>query len=115
MASSRLFNGKDLSGWYGWGTRDPSELWAMTPEQQAEYKKQSIEGGAVDEKGKPADDHVNAHWKVENGELVNDGKGLVPHDRQGLRRLRAHGRIQGAARWRQRHLPARHSAGADLG
>ena len=71
-----LFNGKDLSGWYGWGTRDPSELWAMTPEQQAEYKKQSIEGGAVDKKGKPADDHVNAHWKVENNELVNDGKGL---------------------------------------
>ena len=71
-----LFNGKDLSGWYGWGTRDPSDLWAMTPEQQAEYKKQSIEGGAVDKKGKPADDYVNAHWKVENGELVNDGKGL---------------------------------------
>lgn len=71
-----LFNGKDLSGWYGWGTRDPSEMWAMTPEQQAEYKKKSIEGGAVDKNGKPTDDHVNAHWKVENGELVNDGKGL---------------------------------------
>jgi len=71
-----LFNGKDLSGWYGWGTRDPSELWAMTPEEQAAYKKQSIEGGAVDKKGKPADDHLQAHWKVENGELVNDGKGL---------------------------------------
>lgn len=71
-----LFNGKDLSGWYGWGTRDPSELWAMTPEQQAAYKKQSIEGGAVDKKGNPTDDYVNAHWKVENGELVNDGKGL---------------------------------------
>ena len=21
-----LFNGKDLSGWYGWGTRDPAEF-----------------------------------------------------------------------------------------
>jgi len=21
-----LFNGKDLSGWYGWGTQDPTDL-----------------------------------------------------------------------------------------
>ncbi len=46
-----LFNGKDLAGWYGWGTRDPSELRAMTPEQQADYKKKSTEGGAVNAKG----------------------------------------------------------------
>ena len=66
-----LFNGKDLAGWFGWGTRDPRDLLAMTPEQLAEYKKQSLEGGPG---GKG--DHVNAHWTVENGELVNDGKGL---------------------------------------
>jgi hypothetical protein len=66
-----LFNGKDLSGWFGWGTRDPRDLLAMTPEQIAEYKKQSVEGGPA---GKG--DHIDAHWKVENGELVNDGKGL---------------------------------------
>lgn len=71
-----LFNGTDLSGWYGWGTRDPSELWAMTPEEQADYKKKSIEGGLLDAKGVDKGDHINAHWKVENGELVNDGKGL---------------------------------------
>jgi hypothetical protein len=71
-----LFNGKDLSGWYGWGTRDPGELWAMTPEQQADYKRKSIDGGLLDAKGVDKGDHVNAHWKVENGELVNDGKGL---------------------------------------
>ena len=71
-----LFNGKELSGWYGWGTRDPSEFWAMKPEEQAAYRKQSIEGGLVDAKGKPSNDHINAHWRVENGELVNDGKGL---------------------------------------
>lgn len=71
-----LFNGKDLSGWYGWSTRDPKELWDMSPEDQAKTKKQSIEGGAVDKKGKPTDDHINAHWRVENGELVNDGHGL---------------------------------------
>ncbi len=71
-----LFNGKDLSGWYGWGTKDPTELWNMTPEQRAEYKKKSVEGGAVDAKGKAAEDHINAHWKADGGELVNDGKGL---------------------------------------
>lgn len=71
-----LFNGTDLSGWYGWSTRDPSELWAMTPEQQADYKKKSIEGGLTDAKGNDKGEHLNAHWRVENGELVNDGKGL---------------------------------------
>ncbi len=71
-----LFNGKDLSGWYGWGTQDPTDLAKMTPEERAEYKKKSIEGGLKDAKGNDKGDHVNAHWKVENGELVNDGKGL---------------------------------------
>ncbi|MEO6785022.1 MAG: DUF1080 domain-containing protein [Chthoniobacteraceae bacterium] len=76
-----LFDGKQISGWYGWGTRDPHDLLAMTPEQQAEYKKQSVEGGPLVNKpnaktGKTAEENTNAHWKVENGELVNDGKGL---------------------------------------
>ena len=71
-----LFNGQDLSGWYGWGTADPSALWAMTPAELAEYKKKSVEGGLVDKKGTATTDHINAHWRVENGELVNDGKGL---------------------------------------
>lgn len=71
-----LFNGKDLSGWYGWGTQDPADLWKMTAEEKAEYKKKSIEGGLKDAKGNDKGDHVHAHWKVENGELVNDGKGL---------------------------------------
>jgi hypothetical protein len=71
-----LFNGKDLSGWYGWGTQDPTDLWKMTPEEQAAYKKKSIDGGLTDAKGNDKGDHINAHWKVENGELVNDGKGL---------------------------------------
>jgi hypothetical protein len=63
-----LFNGKDLSGWFGWGTKDPRELLAMTPEALAEYKSQSIEGGGSG--------HINAHWEVKQGEIVNDGKGL---------------------------------------
>ena len=71
-----LFNGTDLSGWYGWSTRDPAELWAMSPEEKADYKKKSIEGGLLDAKGNDKGEHLNAHWSVENGELVNDGKGL---------------------------------------
>lgn len=71
-----LFNGKDLSGWYGWGTQDPTDLWSKTPEEQAEYKKKSVDGGLQDAKGNDKGDHINAHWKVEDGELVNDGKGL---------------------------------------
>ncbi len=71
-----LFNGKDLAGWYGWGTQDPTDLAKMTPEERAAYKKKSIEGGLTDKKGNPTTDNLNAHWRAENGELVNDGKGL---------------------------------------
>lgn len=71
-----LFNGRDLSGWYGWGTRNPEELRKMTPEERAEYKRKSLDGGLVDAKGVDQGDHVRAHWRVEDGELVNDGKGL---------------------------------------
>jgi hypothetical protein len=69
-----LFNGKNLSGWYGWGTKDPTELWKMTPAELAEYKRKSVEGGLP--VGKAGPEHVNAHWSVEKGELVNDGHGL---------------------------------------
>ena len=57
-----LFNGKDLSGFYGHGTKDPKTLWAMSPEDLEAHKKKTAEG-------------LKAHWTVENGELVNDGKG----------------------------------------
>ena len=71
-----LFNGRDLSGWYGWGTQDPTDLWKMTPEQRADYKQKSIDGGLVDGKGVDKGEQLKAHWRVEDGELVNDGKGL---------------------------------------
>jgi hypothetical protein len=76
-----LFDGKQISGWYGWGTKDPRDILAATPEQFAEYKRQSVEGGPVINKpnaktGVTPAEHINAHWRVENGELVNDGKGL---------------------------------------
>lgn len=66
-----LYNGKDLSGWFGWGTRDPRDLLAMTPAKLAEYRKQSIEGGAAVKA-----DQINAHWKADGEEIVNDGNGL---------------------------------------
>ena len=47
----------------------------MPPEEKAKFKKQSIEGGGVDKNGNPTNEHLKAHWKVENQELVNDGLG----------------------------------------
>ena len=58
-----LFNGKNLDGWYGWGTKDPRELWKLSDPEADRVRKDSL-----------AD--IRAHWKAEDGELVNDGKGL---------------------------------------
>ncbi len=68
-----LFNGTDLSGWYGWETKDPALLRAMAPDEARIYRKRSVEGGLS---GKESTEHINAHWRVENGEIVNDGQGL---------------------------------------
>jgi hypothetical protein len=57
-----LFNGKDLSGWHGMETFDPRKLAAMS----AEERKAKIDKWTADAK---------KHWRVENGELVNDGHG----------------------------------------
>lgn len=53
-----LFNGKDLAGFYGWSTMDPRKR----------------DGMPADERAKLTDD-MKAHWSVDKGELVNDGKG----------------------------------------
>ncbi|HEX3135913.1 MAG TPA: family 16 glycoside hydrolase, partial [Planctomycetota bacterium] len=58
-----LFNGTDLSGWWGLSTEDPAKWKALAPEQLAAKKAASL-----------AD--IAKHWKAENGELVNDGNGL---------------------------------------
>ncbi|GIX05337.1 MAG: hypothetical protein KatS3mg114_1206 [Planctomycetaceae bacterium] len=58
-----LFNGKDFTGWHGVGTEDPRKMQALTPEERQTRYRQSL-------------DDLQQHWKVENGELVNDGKGL---------------------------------------
>ena len=57
-----LFNGENLDGWFGLGHFSPIELGKMSDEDRAKKK---------------ADGFADAkkHWTVENGELVNDGKG----------------------------------------
>ena len=57
-----LFNGTDLTGWYGMGHTDPKELAALSPEGRAAKR-------TADEP------EFRNHWRVENGELVNDGQG----------------------------------------
>ena len=71
-----LFNGKNLTGWYGWTTQDPNNFRDMPPEEQVAYKKKSITGGILNKKGIDVGDHINAHWRVVDNEIVNDGKGL---------------------------------------
>jgi len=56
-----LFNGKDLTGWKGL-VGNPISRAKMTPEQLAAAQAK-------------ADENMRAHWKVENGVLVFDGKG----------------------------------------
>src|SRR5439155_9985413 len=57
-----LFNGKDLSGWHGMPHFNPYKLDAM-PEAE---RKANLEKWTED---------ANKHWRVEDGELINDGKG----------------------------------------
>ncbi|MHC4539283.1 MAG: 3-keto-disaccharide hydrolase, partial [Planctomycetota bacterium] len=60
-----LFNGKDLSGWKGLLKRpydNPFKRAELTPEELNELQKE-------------ADEDMRAHWKVEGGALVFDGKG----------------------------------------
>ena len=57
-----LFNGRDLTGWYGLPHTDPGKLAAMSADERAAKR------AAVDAA-------FRQHWRVENGELVNDGEG----------------------------------------
>ena len=56
-----LFNGKDVTGWKGL-VGNPRTRAAMSPEQLAAAQKKADEG-------------VQAHWKIEDGTFVFDGKG----------------------------------------
>ena len=57
-----LFNGKDIDAWRGGTTSDPRKLAAMS---EADRKAQIDKWTAT----------MRAHWRVENGDLVNDGEG----------------------------------------
>ncbi len=59
---SALFNGTDLTGWRGGSTFDPRKLAALPDADRA----------AQIEKWTAT---MRAHWSVEGGELLNDGKG----------------------------------------
>ncbi|MBA3939114.1 MAG: DUF1080 domain-containing protein [Planctomycetes bacterium] len=58
-----LFNGTDLSGWWGLATEDPATWQGLPPDQLAAKKAASR-----------AD--IRSHWRVDGSELVNDGTGL---------------------------------------
>jgi hypothetical protein len=58
-----LFNGHDLTGWWGASTEDPRAWMAMPPGEFQAKRAASL-----------AD--IREHWRVEDGELVNDGDGL---------------------------------------
>ena len=59
---SPLFNGKDFGGWYGVPHFDPRKLAALPDDERklklAEWMQDTL-----------------AHWTIDNGEIVNDGKG----------------------------------------
>ena len=57
-----LFNGKDLSGWQGAIRIDQRLKLAANPDKLAEAQRQTNE-------------RIFPHWKVEDGALVNDGRG----------------------------------------
>ncbi len=58
-----LFNGRDLNGWWGAATEDPRPWLALPPE---DFKK----------KHAASLPDIARHWRVEDGELVNNGEGL---------------------------------------
>lgn len=61
-AASALWNGKDLAGWHGQRHFDPYKLAAMPAAERAQLRAED-------------DASMRAHWRVEDGELVNDGEG----------------------------------------
>jgi hypothetical protein len=58
-----LFNGVDFYGWHGMGHFDLRELAKMTDEQRAAKRAADM-------------NDLKEHWRVVDGELVNDGKGV---------------------------------------
>lgn len=57
-----LWNGRDLAGWHGQRHIGPYELAAMDDEARRTLRRED-------------DASMQKHWRVEDGELVNDGEG----------------------------------------
>ncbi len=60
---STLFNGTDLSGWWGAKTENPRKYLALPAEQLKAKQDASLTD-------------IREHWSVRDGALVNDGQGL---------------------------------------
>ncbi len=58
-----LFNGADLAGWWGWGTKHYKHYADLDAEALAKLQEESRT-------------NIRQHWRVEDGELTNDGHGL---------------------------------------
>ena len=58
-----LFNGRDLDGWYGQRDMNPHQLWELPEDELARMRAEDQE-------------NMRQHWRVENGEIVNDGSGV---------------------------------------
>ena len=58
-----LFNGTNITGWWGADTEDPRGYMALPATEFQKKHDASL-------------DDVRRHWTVQHGELVNDGKGL---------------------------------------
>ena len=60
---SKLINGTDFTGWHGMAHFSPYELKAMSEEDRAAKREKDLED-------------LKKHWKIEEGVVVNDGKGV---------------------------------------
>jgi len=58
-----LFNGKNLDGWWGLGTTHYNKYRNLPPAELEAMKEKSRQD-------------IRKHWRVEDGQLVNDGHGL---------------------------------------
>ncbi len=59
----QLFNGEDLTGWYGRRDISPKKWESADAETLAKWREEDQA-------------NMQAHWRVENGEIVNDGQGV---------------------------------------
>lgn len=60
---SALFNGENLEGWYGQRDMNPGQIADLS---RIERARMLVED----------DENMRQHWRVEDGQIVNDGKGV---------------------------------------